>query len=866
MNFNKTQLDVINCNSHALVFASAGTGKTSTLVEKIRVLLKQNQIDPSRILCLTFTNRGCEEIKNKITEELGDECSKKLTVKTFHAFCYQLINEYKIFAHLEIEDSLIYDEDDCKFICQDIIDEMGLKLSFKDNPTGLQQLISYFKQNSIENADFNCTYLANIEQSVNLAFSSNVKLYEINEKFKSLIPSYNRQPLTTISAMFNRTLLIDIIRRYEHYLELSHALDFNDLEYYANSYLKEPKFLEYVSQRYLYLIIDESQDTSFLEYSLLKKVGKYSIITLSGDFFQTIYEWRGSNPKKMLDDFQKCYNPCIFSYNINYRSTRNIALGSFSVLQNFFPLQVSDVYSDGIKSNNQEQGDPIIIKAVFDSYNEARFVNENVKRYDNNDSCVLVRTNNYAKELSYYLEQMNPGKYFLVEDYQYYKRVEVKEIVSFLKLIVNPYDTVSLERIALKYIKGFGEVKLARFLQKENYYNGLRLCDLLDTKTHDYDGDTYGLLKESLNYGNVVVFDTETTGLNINEDEVVQLACRKINIYGQEVDRFETLIRTNRSVGSSYNVHHISDEEIQKHGISKKEAYTKFHNFINGCVLVGHNVNFDISIMNSELEKNGFKLINNSYYDTLTLARRFIKGSQNYKLETLTKYLNLEQVGYHDAMEDVIATSNLLIYLVEHPIAQTMEYRVNEIKKYLGLFKKLALTIDHFRSQLNNYTFNTFVEDVVKTLNMEKVYQKNKSAQFNIGHFIKLSKLFSFTNETNYNCIKYIVNLASLSNNSLDAIYKENNLIPIITIHQSKGCEFENVYMCGVESGMYPAFYAGPKMADEEKRVFYVGITRAKKRLFLSYRTTKTVQSGHSFSVYPSVYLDYFDKRYIKII
>ena len=549
---------------------------------------------------------------------------------------------------------------------------------------------------------------------------------------------------------------------------------------------------------------------------------------------------------------------------MNYRSTKNIALASFSVLKRLFPAEVDDIYKNGIESANVDYGEKIGVHRAKWIRDEANFIDSDVRARQSNDSCILVRTNPYAKELSYFLQQLNPDRYFLVQDYQFYRRPEVKEILAFLRLILNPYDSVSLERIAVKYVRGFGEIKLLNLTSDESYRLGIRIADLLDKKTHQYYGDTYGCLIENLNKGNVVVFDTETTGLNVDSDEVIQLACRKIDRYGNEIAKFVTLIKTNKSVGDSEKVHHISDKRIADEGIGKKEALEKFIEFTKDSVLVGQNVTFDIAIMNSELERAGLPIIKNVFYDTLVISRRFIKGVKNYKLETLTKFLNLPSVGYHDAIEDVIATSNLLLYLVENPISNTSSARCERIRKYLNIFKTLMNTLENFKERLHESCFEKFVDDVVAALNMEKKYSGKREHLFNIHHFVKLSRLLANENVSNFNCLRNVVNLASLSTNDFDAIYKEHGLIPIITVHQSKGCEFETVYMAGVEDDMYPAFYAKDKSEDEEKRVFYVGITRAKKRLIISFRKYKDNGYGKIYNVYPSPYLKLFDWDYLK--
>lgn len=852
MIFNDVQKAVIDCKNNILVFASAGTGKTSTLSEKIRLQILNDRINPENILCLTFTNRGCEEIRKKVSENVNTEVFKKLTIKTFHAFCNEIITEYYIFKGNPLSNVSIYDESDCCLICKSIIDETNIELNFKDNNDGLSKLISYMKEILNNSFEFEGNYLETIKSIIRNQFIDFSQ--KLDEHFEPQM--YKGSKLTKV---VNSETLCHIVESYQHYLEMSHAFDFNDLVYYANRYLFDEDFRDFIAKKYSWIYIDEAQDTSFIEYSLIKKITNYSKVFLSGDFFQTIYEWRGSTPEQILQDFKTSFKPDVFCYDVNYRSTKTLASASFSVLRKLFPEEVAEIYKEGISVGNYKNGEPIYSHESFNTTEEARFINEDIIRHQTSDACILVRTNTYAKDLSKCLEEINPNRYFLVQDYQYYKRPEVKEILAFLRLILNPYDAVSLERIAVRYVRGFGDKKLSELISNEAYETGVRINDLLDKKTHENGGDKYRFLEDNLMLGNVVVFDTETTGLDVESDEVVQIACKRIDQDGNELNRFTTLVKTRKGVGESEKVHHISDEQIAKEGMAKTEALKKFLEFTKDSVLVGHNVTFDISIMNSELERNGFPIINNDFYDTLELARRFVRGSKNYKLEVLTEYLSLPSVGYHDAMEDVTATSNLLLYLVNKPIRKTRETRVKILTKYLHLFKNLMEVLDFYKQRLYGSNFDKYVEDVISSLNMEKIYKDKTQQLFNIHHFIRLSRLRFNDSQSNFNSLKTLVNVSSLSTNDFDAIYKELGLIPIITVHQSKGCEFDTVYMAGVEDNMYPAYYSYGKSENEEKRVFYVGITRAKKRLVITYRQFEK----HGHPVYPSHYLLLFDQELI---
>lgn len=854
MELNEVQQAVVDYDGNALVFASAGTGKTNTLALKIANIITNLKALPEEILCLTFTNKGCFEMEERVISKVGED-AKKVTIKTFHSYCYSLINEKSLFDGMGVNDYSIFDEDDSKMVIKKVVNDMNLFIPFEKKEYDMYHVISLIKKSAIEKHIFENNVLSSCFKVLDLFY--NQAKYEFNEKIKKLIYKYNQN----FTNSFSLPVIKEFFERYQSELELSHAYDFDDLEYYANIAIKDNNFLELLEQRFRYVFIDEAQDTSFDEYNFVKQFIKNSKVLLCGDFFQTIYEWRGSRPNEIISDYRHSFNAKTFVFNINYRSTENIANSSFELLKNMFPIEVSKTYEKDVVSKNENSGEPIYIKKCTDIYDEANFINRQVIYNNETNSCVLVRTNDYAVKLS---KQVDPNRFFLVQDFQYYKRPEVKEIIAFLKLILNPYDTVSLERIALKYIHGFGEVRLGRLTSKEVYQSGIRIADLLDIKTHDGNGEQYQLLIEQLNHSNIVVFDTETTGLDIDNDEIIQIAAIKIDGKGDLIDKLNLYVKSKKSVGDSFYVHGISDDILKEKGIEKDIALNQLLNFIGNSLIVGHNVTFDISILNSELERNNMSSHNFDYYDTCLISKRFITDQPNYKLETLSKNLHLEHESSHDALDDVKATAYLLVYLINNYILPTQMKRMQFVAPYLKLFKEFATLLCDFRSKLFNISFPDFLKEVVDLLNLRKIYEKSNDAIFNIEHFLKIGKLLSNKTSNSYNTLRNIVNVASLSASDFDAIYKEQHLIPIITVHQSKGCEFNDVYIAGMGDEIFPSYVSIKNdTIDEEKRLFYVAYTRAKNRIYLLIPLKKYVRQ-YTFDVKPSRFIRNIPSKYIK--
>lgn len=851
MRLNRIQQEVIDYNGNGLVFASAGTGKTNTIALKISNIILTQKANPNEILCLTFTNKGCNEISERVLQKVGDN-AKFIPIKTFHSYCYSLIKEKNLFDKCNLTDYSIFDEEDAKSVIKKVINDMDLSVPFSKKEFDLYHIISFIKKTAIERHILHEDILSSCESVISCFYSKDKGIF--NQRVRKLVYKFSGD----ITSLYDIETLTEFLRKYQFELETSHAYDFDDLEYYANVAIQNKEFLHVLKQKYKYVFIDEAQDTSYDEYNFVKQFITEAKVFLCGDFFQTIYEWRGSSPNRIIEDYKRNFNAKTFVFNINYRSTKNIANSSFGLLKNMFPTLVEEIYEEDVVSDNGNLGEPIYIKSCVNLVEEAKFINEQIKINQEKNACVLVRTNDYAIKLSQNVDQK---KFFLVQDFQYYKRNEVKEIIAFLKLILNPYDTVSLERIAVKYVKGFGDARLGKITSNKAYALGIRIADLLDIKTHRGKGDQYYLLTEKLLANDIVVFDTETTGLDIEKDEIIQIAAIKIDKNGNVIDKFNLYVKNKKPVGDSYYVHKISDEKLAKYGIEKKEALNRLLNFIGNSLVVGHNVTFDLNILNAELEKNGIPSKHFDYYDTYLIARKFITGQLNFKLETLSKNLHLSHESSHDALDDVEATASLLVYLVNNHLNTTKEERMLFLSPYLKLFSDLATILDKYRDELYNISFEIFLKNVVDSLNMRKVYEKSSTAIFNIEHFLKIGKLISFKTNNAYNSLRNMVNIASLSASDFDAIYKEQNLIPIITVHQSKGCEFNDVYIAGMGTDIFPSYVSRiNNTIEEEKRLFYVAYTRAKNRLYL----LSPQQNVYGYKVEPSILLKYIPTQYIE--
>lgn len=831
--FNEDQLSFIQCDKNALLLASAGTGKTKTIAAKVSRLIKDKHLDAARILCLSFTNKACEEMKERVATDVGSG-ALPATIKTFHAYCFEIITEEKLRTTGLFPEAVIYDEDDCGEV---------VKSFTTIDPNAVLKFIDFVKEAQIAKQNFNDDEASDLISTVN-SFGQD----EMGKLEKALGKDY-RGYLATLVAQKE-----SLITSYQRILEENHALDFNDLVAGVYRLFKDDTLVRRWQDKYSFICIDEAQDTSISEYRLLEKLFGSSQIVLCGDFFQTIYQWRGSNPDLILQEFQNLYSPQKFSFEINYRSTKTLVNAGYTVLQRLFGERVKYFYPNGVTAAREEIGDPILVTQAEDPTDEAGGIFEEVSllrsRYPLSRMCILTRSNNYGLAIaSYFREKSDQLKCFVIGDLKFYHRPEIKDALAFMRLLVNPHDSLSVARIAEKYITGVGPVTLNEITENLKDSSGLNLADFVNLQTLRL-GDPYLPLISALDKGEVVVFDTETTGLDVNRDEIVQISGERINSKGEVISSFNRLLKPSIPVGASQAVHGYSDAYLQQNGGDIVSVLSDFFAFIKGCILVGHNVSFDCGILFSEarryhVQMDGLPV----YFDTCVMAKSIYSiGPKNYKLSYLSQeYFHFNHVSSHQADNDVAATVELLLKMVNEAIIPGTLKRQQVLAKFGGKFLKFATALDDLTNGYDQIPIDQLVQKIIDVMKIKKHYN-SKDAEYALDNLVANAQITAESNLSSRESIQQFLNVASLTNTEMDVLCKKEDLLPIITVHQAKGAEFDVVFLAGVNDFQFPNHYGDP---EEEKRIFYVAITRAKELLYLSY--TSVNKNGRPTS--PSPYL-----------
>lgn len=419
-----------------LVIAGAGSGKTKVLTTRIAYIIEELGVDPNSILAITFTNKAAKEMKERVVSLLG-AMAYSIQISTFHSFGLSVIREY--YDLLGYKKSFtILDSDDALSTIKKILKEMNLDPKIY-NPRNIRNRISSAKNEMMSPEDL-----------------SKYSVTEFDEKVVEVYKIYQNKLIANNSVDFDDLLLKPI--------EL-----FNENEEVLNKY----------QDRFKYILIDEYQDTNEVQYILTKMLSKKSNnICVVGDESQSIYAFRGSNYRNILN-FEKDYkNAKIILLEQNYRSTKTILNAANDVIKNNKQRKDKNLWTDN------EVGDKVLYHKSLDEKYEALYVTREINKLTNdgvdlNDIVVLYRTNAQSRNIEEYLLMENIP-YKVIGSFYFYNRKEIKDLIAYLKLIYNSDDDISLSRIINSPKRGIGAKTLEQLSLKASI-SGLSLYDAIDS-------------------------------------------------------------------------------------------------------------------------------------------------------------------------------------------------------------------------------------------------------------------------------------------------------------------------------------------------------------------------------------------------
>ena len=430
---NEEQAEAItHIDGPLLALAGAGSGKTRVITERIAFLIKKG-ISPSNILAVTFTNKAAAEMRERIVLLLKEK-PKQLVISTFHSFCVRV---------LKVE-----------------IDKLGYKNNF-----------------SIYSSSDCRTLIRNILREIKintLNYDENLFAWYIDRYKNNLIKPHEVTPHDDLEKIAKRVYEV-----YQHYLKGYNALDFNDLiNLTIDLFIGFPEVLNKYQERFKYIMIDEYQDTNFAQYKLTSLLAsKYRNIAVVGDDDQSIYAFRGAEISNILSFENEYPNAKIITLTKNYRSTKAILEAAHAVISNNVNRKDKKVVAEG------EEGIPPDIISCEDEREEAKFVADSIANYsitkklNYENFAVLFRMNAQSRLFEEAFRLMGLP-YVVVGAFQFYERKEIKDILAYLNLFVNPEDEVSLLRVINTPKRGIGSVAINN-LNEISIKNGVSLYQTL---------------------------------------------------------------------------------------------------------------------------------------------------------------------------------------------------------------------------------------------------------------------------------------------------------------------------------------------------------------------------------------------------
>ncbi|MBV2168779.1 MAG: UvrD-helicase domain-containing protein [Bdellovibrio sp.] len=423
-NLNPSQKDAVETlEGPLLILAGAGSGKTRVLTHRMANIIGQGVAAPDEILCVTFTNKAAKEMEHRIYKILADMGAKihtQLWINTFHSFCVRVLRQ-----HITLLDYKPF-------------------FGIYDSSDQLSQI-----------------------KKVMTALDINDKMYPA-KSFQSRISQAKMLGLTPEGLEKNSRRLMDaktveVYKAYEKEMKKANSLDFDDLLMKTYELFRMyPDILKMYQEKFRFIMVDEYQDTNHIQYLLVQMLAKaHRNLCVVGDEDQSIYSWRGADIKNILD-FEKDFPEAkVVKLEENYRSTANIVNAATAVIKNNSQRKDKTLFT----SNNP--GDLIQVREEKNEYDEARFVAKTIQTMINegegsyNDYAIFYRTNAQSRVLEEQLRTI-AIPYRLVGGVRFYERMEIKDMISYMKLSINPADDIALKRIINVPARGIGKTTVEK--------------------------------------------------------------------------------------------------------------------------------------------------------------------------------------------------------------------------------------------------------------------------------------------------------------------------------------------------------------------------------------------------------------------
>lgn len=871
---DKYQIPVVEASQgYHLVLASPGCGKTHILAERIRYA-RERGVKYEDMLCLTFTNRAAREMTNRIQKVVGGDFSE-LMVGNVHRFCSKFLFEQgRIPA-----DSAIIDDEEAVSIIADYRneDEEGVTRDF-NRYKGYQTIIFfqhfiyqmehqhpwkyYLHPESFTDDDREAVKHICVSQKIEYDEQAVVNIYHHAQEYmdEANAPGLDGKTADRIRVLLWKMYYANCYARYK---EENHLFDFEDLLLYTyDIYRSDP-----TCKRYPWIQVDEVQDLNGMQLAIIDLLTAEDnpMVMYLGDEQQAIFSFMGAKVETLTLLKMRCKGN-IHHLQRNHRSPKYLldvfndyAEKQLKIDRELLPLSDNDTKATS--------GDLRIIHSSTIEAEHKDITTEALSLYEQNKeerTAVIVSANSDADRIS---EAMTEAglTHFKVSGRDLFDTPGVKLLLAHLSVLSNEHNSIAWTRI-MKGVRAFPSHALARRFNWKLKQLALSPSDFLLYPESCYTAEFLRAYDEE----EIVIFDTETTGLDVFNDDIIEIAA--IRIKGGEVvgEPLDLYIETDKPIlpmlgdkeNPMYAIYHekMSTGELR----SPSDALQRFLAYVGTSPILGHNANYDYNILDNNLQrycKDTMQAHDIRCFDSLKLIRLLAPSLHSYKLESLLETFHLAGVNSHQAIDDVKATVSLVRLCAEkarEKQAQQADFIHHpKVKPFANVLR--SNYGECYREAVNRlYKLSTDHEPALVS-ELSAAYNAFHSDGLindipRLDYILRYLRIDMLTDETVANALapqlsQYVMDINTLkeadfcnSKSILERIY-------VTTVHKAKGLEFDNVIIFDAADGRYPNAYNKTKQQDEEDaRKFYVAMSRAKRRLFIAYALQMVDRHGRVFN------------------
>jgi len=772
---------ILAVDGPVLLLAGAGSGKTRVITHRIAYLIQERGVSPDNILAVTFTNKAAKEMGERVEKILGHTTLAQPTIATFHSFCVRVlrrdIEALRIGNKGLTRNFAIYDETDQQAVVKQALKRLSLDDKTLKPRVALGR-ISWAKNHMIDPQEY---FLASTNP--------------IEEKIAHIFKIYREE------------------------LNKANALDFDDLLLETVRLLKSSSDVrERYNRRYKYLLIDEYQDTNRPQYELMKLLGSHGNVCVVGDEDQSIYSWRGADIKNILD-FEKDFpNAKTIRLEQNYRSTQFILEGASAVVAQNTQRKGKNLFT------TREGGSLIGYYEAPDGENEALFIADRIAKYfreaaagtDNpveTPRCaVLYRTNSQSRLVEEALRRYQI-QYHMVGGFSFYDRAEVKDILSYLKLVQNPHDSIALGRVVNSPPRGIGKTTMDT-LERIALTTGMSSWDAINRAVEEKLLPARALTALS-------------TFRKLIEDARAMLGPDFATHLSTDVTAASSSSRPAGPPANSSSRPEAEGRSGETPVFGDADAATS----LSDDALGNDDANFDFGFA-AEEETPLTIAANDANADFDTSFNFDFDFGPTEEISTIAP----ENARIDEAVADTATLNPFAPIPLKQSASAATRARLDRIAAAAQTSEDQTPAIrEGFRKPGDPAT----LPELIKFLNDRSGYIRALEDEATPESFSRIENLKELANAaqdatSRGETLSEFLDHAALVSDA-DS-YSAEARVTLMTLHAAKGLEFPLVFLAGMEEGLFPhsRTLQDPTQMEEERRLCYVGMTRAMDTLIMT--------------------------------